>query len=453
MAFFLFLIFTILSYLRVLDYYPDAAQFRVMLILGLFALAVSTVTMVMRQRASLRRPQVLLMTGFVVAIALSHISKRWFGGAYYSLADFGTAMALFFLAVVNIDTLKRLRILSVVLVLIMLVIVIQGALAYHLGINQKVFTILQWAGDPGNLDNMHPDDIQAVLERTGVRRIRGEGFLNDPNDLGQALVMVMPFLALAWRSGRIYQNFFLVIIPGSILFYGLFLTHSRGALVGLGVIVFLATFKKEGKWRLISLVLMGGLVLSAAAFSGGREYSAQESSAAGRFEAWSDGLQMLRQQPVFGVGYNSFLDYHPELTAHNSFVLCFAELGMTGYMLWIALLLVTAAEVLIVSKIPGDDEDSELFRHWAKALQLAFFGYLVCAWFLSRTYSPTLYLLIGMLTAFCHIVQEEREDEPVPEYSLFGWSARTGALAVASIAAVYVSVRLQHVLRALGAAK
>jgi hypothetical protein len=40
--------------------------------------------------------------------------------------------------------------------------------------------------------------------------------------------------------------------------------------------------------------------------------------------------------PVFGVSYNSFTDHH-ERTTHNSFVLCFAELGLLGYFTWLAL--------------------------------------------------------------------------------------------------------------------
>ena len=61
----------------------------------------------------------------------------------------------------------------------------------------------------------------------------------------------------------------------------------------------------------------------------------QDESNAGRLDAWSAGLGMFRQQPFFGVGYNMFTD-HNEITAHNSFVLCFAELGLFGYFIWLA---------------------------------------------------------------------------------------------------------------------
>ena len=76
-------------------------------------------------------------------------------------------------------------------------------------------------------------------------------------------------------------------------------------------------------------------------FTGGRGISA--SNGADRLEAWANGLEMFKSAPLFGIGFNGFTDLY-EITAHNSFVLCLAELGLLGSTLWLAMLVTTTGE-------------------------------------------------------------------------------------------------------------
>ena len=62
---------------------------------------------------------------------------------------------------------------------------------------------------------------------------------------------------------------------------------------------------------------------------GGRSGENADQSTLERYEAWSTGLTMFRGNPVFGVGARQFAEHH-YLTAHNSYVLSFAELGFPG---------------------------------------------------------------------------------------------------------------------------
>jgi O-antigen ligase len=118
-----------------------------------------------------------------------------------------------------------------------------------------------------------------------------------------------------------------------------------------------------------------------------------------RIEAWYEGIQMLKSSPLLGVGYGNFLDHH-HLTAHNSFVLCFAELGLVGYFFWMGLIVLVyrgLGKVIAEGAAEADE------RKLAILLRSSVVGFLTCAWFLSRTYQPTLYLLLGLATAtwFC----------------------------------------------------
>src|SRR5262249_151523 len=146
-----------------------------------------------------------------------------------------------------------------------------------------------------------------------MRRIRSVGFLNDPNDLAQALVTVFPFLGLAWRHGRWSRNAFLVLIPASILVYAIYLSRSRAGPLSLLVVVLLSLRKRLG--RFASSVAIVALLASLSAFdiTGGRGFS-MDTSTQGRFAAWSEGLMSWRSSPLFGVGFQNFLD-HSDKTA------------------------------------------------------------------------------------------------------------------------------------------
>jgi O-antigen ligase len=64
--------------------------------------------------------------------------------------------------------------------------------------------------------------------------------------------------------------------------------------------------------------------------------SSTEESAYGRVDAWYQAYQMFKDNPFFGVGQGMFTDFH-NLTAHNSFVLVMAELGILGLFFFTAL--------------------------------------------------------------------------------------------------------------------
>ena len=196
--------------------------------------------------------------------------------------------------------------------------------------------------------------------------------------------MVLPMLGLAWRPSHAFRNLLLVLIPGAVLLYAVYLTHSRGALVGLAVMLFMAARQRWGTIRAViaaAVPVALGILLQ---FSGGRSFSIQDQSNVGRLDAWSAGLGMFRQQPFFGVGYNMFTD-HNELTAHNSFVLCFAELGLFGYFFWLALLLITGYQLIWAPAGAQETEQGRSVVRWAGVVQMSFYGFLGTALFLSQT--------------------------------------------------------------------
>jgi putative inorganic carbon (HCO3(-)) transporter len=427
MGFLLTLIYVALSHLSPADVFPSLGDSRIMLWLGIVAV-VASLPSIVTGKFPFRAPQVYLMLGFIVAVPLSRLAHLWFGGMFPALVAFLPSGIVFYLIVANANTLHRIRVLMVVFLAVCFFLLYRSVLAYHSGEVDSVFLLQQGVGyDPAT------GDVTGTLTR-----IRALGFLSDPNDFAQCLLTGLPFLGLFWRAGQKLRNLLLVIVPASFVLYGVFLTHSRGAVVGLGVIIVALLAGRLGKTRsVIAAVLLVALMLSP--IGGGRETSLSEGSTAGRIMEWGAGIAMLKSSPIFGAGYDAFAN-NGELTAHNSFVLCFAELGLFGYFFWLAIIVFTITDLnSLLGSIKETDDNRELLR-CARVLRISLFAFLATAWLLSRTYIVTFYMLIGLAVAVIQLLSSDQEERPDT-----GWSRwkLTGALEVASIVVVYLFVRLR----------
>lgn len=414
-------------YLSPVELMPSLAPYRPVLVLSLLGLPAALMSGVLH-RFSFTAPQMWLLAGFAGALSLSLVFQGWLGGAVKALEEFGPALASFLVVAVAVGTSRRQRVFGATLLAIGLYLTVQGALAYHFGFREEQFVLLA------------PQLTEEGEVARTLKRIRGPGFLNDPNDLAQYLLIALALAGGFWRSGRWARNALLVGLPALWLLYGIFLTRSRGAVVGLAVLIALAMrdrLGKTGAWVMSGAI---GLGLTAANFGGARALSMREGSIAGRLEAWSAGLQMLKSSPLFGVGFRNFTDHH-ELTAHNSFVLCFAETGMLGYFFWLGMLAATARDLGILARLSPVDAAQGEARRWARTVRLALYTFLATSWFLSRTYIPTLYLLIAIGVGLREIARQ-RGWVRLPGLNL-RWLATTIGLQFASVALIYLTVRLR----------
>jgi putative inorganic carbon (HCO3(-)) transporter len=440
MGFFFLLLYLTASYIRPAELYPWLAPYRPMLWLGLSGLIASLFSLMTGQRPTFRAKQIPLMAALMAIVAVSQVLQGWFGGALLAVQEFGITTTVFLLVVFNVTSLRRLRIVGVLLAVLSCAVVAPGVLAYHYGYSPERYLFKQRLDAPPGFD-AEATDAEVLDGQPVLNRIRSLGFLNDPNDLAQALLVILPIIALAWRRRSWTRNLILVGLPCAWLLYGVYLTRSRGGLMGLGVLLFLVS---KSRFKGTKAVIITGVALAALLalnFTGGREMS--DGSGQGRLDAWSEGLQMLKQHPFFGVGYKNFGDVLVR-TAHNSFVLCFAELGLVGYFVWLALLITTIREIGAVEKLGRDDPLERDLAKWARALKFSLYVFLTAAFFLSRTYSIMLFLLVGLGVVIVDLAR--REEKPLPQSSLRSLGALVGGFEIASVAAIYLLMRLNNLL-------
>jgi hypothetical protein len=176
------------------------------------------------------------------------------------------------------------------------------------------------------------------------------------------MVSIIPCMFFFWRKRHMPSNLFLIIIPVAILVFGMYLTHSRGGMIALLAVILFAFRKKIG--TIPAAIIAGGLfaVTSVIGWSGGRDVSVEAGS--GRMEAWAEGIDLLKSHPFFGVGFQRFGEYF-FITAHNTVVVCAAELGMFGLFWWVMFVLPTIRDATVCATLKKDEakEEEEPFAY------------------------------------------------------------------------------------------
>jgi hypothetical protein len=192
MGFFIALIYIVLTHLTpefVISSMAVDKLMPVLLLIGLFC-AIPTMT---TTGASFRTPQVYLGFAFVIAGMMSQIMQGWLGGGLFVFETLGLVFGVFLLVVTTTVSYARLRILATIVIAVGMIYSITGHLAVHYGYGGSQFLV------GANLSDDPSED-------GGVVRMRGSGFLNDPNDLGQYFVICIALLSINWKTKSIIRN-------------------------------------------------------------------------------------------------------------------------------------------------------------------------------------------------------------------------------------------------------
>ena len=409
MGFVLCVLYLVIYYLTPPAIFGPLAPYRIELIVAVLALIVSTPALL--KSFIYRTPQAIALVGMGVAVILSVlIGQNWPGGAVHGFLGFAPNAFAFVLICLHCNSKRKLQVLVLMLLFVCLFVICRGYMDLLHGAPTDV---------PITTGATFSPYLMAQRSDAGewIFRLRGLGDINDPNDFAQVIVCLIPLMFIFWRAKKMVWNFFCTVLPVSALLFGAYLTHSRGAIVALMAVVVVAARRRLG--TLFSLLLAGGLFLAGSVlnFTGGRDISAAAGQS--RTSLWGAGLQLLKMHPLFGVGFGFMADEAGQ-TAHNSILVCAAELGMFGLFFWSLFLLPTLKDTVTVAT-PGKVAeptppvveqglypplsksaaivDKATVNQLGQLMLVALTGFLVAALFLSRAYVLTLFLLGGMAEA------------------------------------------------------
>jgi hypothetical protein len=229
----------------------------------------------------------------------------------------------------------------------------------------------------------------------GSGRVRYRGVLQDPNEFALALGMSLPLALAFFDRRRSLLRLALLLATAALVLFVVVQTRSR-----TGQLVLLAAaglyFISAVGWKgMVTAALLAAPVL----LFGGRGGEEASASAAERPEAWRAGFQMWLSSPLFGVGRRQFLEHH-YITAHNTFVLELAELGLVGLFVWIALWWVSFKMVHAGLTRLRHRPEAAAAVIWGRALLALLGGALAGCGFLSLSTHPVVWTVFGLTGAY-----------------------------------------------------
>ncbi len=267
------------------------------------------------------------------------------------------------------------------------------------------------------------------------------GMLSDNNDFALAMAMTMPLLYYLSKTVDEAKYAWLVKVgmlgAFALTAIAVVATGSRGGFLALATVLSAIVLKSRIKVVAVAVGVAVAIVgfltlpteykerLSTISFS----IEEMDSSAQGRILSWLVAANMIRQEPIFGIGYeNMVYDYHRYLdadfipsglsiedarkdgrVAHNSYLQIWAESGSIAYLLYIFMVMST---VFLLRRLARQSRGGR--QDWVvpycKALEVALWGFISGAIFLNRAHFDLVYQIVAIAAAIPIVLLTDRSN-------------------------------------------
>ena len=249
-----------------------------------------------------------------------------------------------------------------------------------------------------------------------------DSFVYDNNDLGLALNMTLPvmyFMTREVESPRV-RKLLWVSFYCSIL--AIILTYSRGALLGLSVV--LGAIALKSKHKLLAgalLAVFAVLILTFAPAAwmnrmGNFAHGELDESAEGRLHAWEFAWVFASQYPIMGGGFETFTPqlearFTPQYTFAGPHSIYFQTLGEQGFVGLAIFLLVLGGTFFGLWSMRRRVRGQPAFTwivNYSNMLEICLLGYVVSGAFLPRAYFDLWFQLVASAALLKILYRKER---------------------------------------------
>ena len=249
---------------------------------------------------------------------------------------------------------------------------------------------LGWAGQPfGWVD---PAAATIGLDR----RAQWVGIFDGPGVFAVIFTTALPF-AIQYMS-KAYPTLVRLLaafVVAPLLLLGLYYTGSRGGMLAgaaiVGMYVLARIRVSLPKLILVATLGFAVLMLAPSYLTDTRDSSG---SAQNRISMWAEGIEMVQQNPVFGIGRLQFGRYTGSLIAHNSAVEIMGETGVPGFFCWVGIIYLGLRNLVLRGREASDPKERGLLL----ALGISLLGYCASAMFVTLEYE-TFYFLLALTSA------------------------------------------------------
>lgn len=252
-----------------------------------------------------------------------------------------------------------------------------------------------------------------------------DSFVSDNNDLGLALNMTLPVMfymaretTSRWLRRLLWISFFSSIAA-------ILLTYSRGALLGLGVVLGALAMKSNRKAiSALALVLLAFLVIAFApsAWMDRMDnflHGNLDESAQGRLHAWHFAWELASQYPITGGGFETFtpaLEWRltPQFSFAGPHSIYFQTLGEQGFVGLGLFLFLVGSCFYSLRRLRSRVRGQPSF-HWivnySNMLEVSFLGYIISGSFLPRAYFDLWFQLVAGVVLLKILYRRQQDSE------------------------------------------
>jgi len=320
----------------------------------------------------------LMLLWMVLSMAMNGFHER----STDIIANYTKWFILFKLVSMTVTSAERLRTVALMLIFFGLVLAVEG-------IDHKTSESgLGWAGQA-----LGWIDPEAAADEPG--RTRWINIFDGPGVFCVVYTIALPFLmqylVAPFGAGTRLLGAGLL----GLLLVAIYFTGSRGGFLTT-LVVFALFVAVRYKMSLVKIAFVSGVISVAFMLAPAYMTTLDDPSKSSKYrvEMWIEGVEMVQQNPLFGIGKGNFLNYTDRLIAHNSSIEIMGETGLPGLFFWIGLLYMALKNVLYYARECENERD----KAYATALGLSVVGYIASSMFVTLEYE-TLYFLLGLCAA------------------------------------------------------
>jgi putative inorganic carbon (hco3(-)) transporter len=263
----------------------------------------------------------------------------------------------------------------------------------------------------------------------------GPGWFRNSGEFGIQMCVFFPlsvyFINGLRRHWPKWKLLLLLFLPASALI-SIVASSSRGAVIGLVPAVLWMLLKSKKRMRALLLAGVAAAVvwvLLPAEQKQRFSSMGEDDTSQSRLTYWKRGLIAMDQYPLTGIGYKNWIDWSVRTFGfdyglggekmvqlpHNIFIEAGAELGYTGLLIFIGLILVTLYTNHQTRKLvrmlgpPGDFTTA-----MAHGLDAAMFGYLASGFFVTVLYYPYFWINLAMTVALHNVAVRRAKELQAP---------------------------------------
>jgi probable O-glycosylation ligase (exosortase A-associated) len=243
----------------------------------------------------------------------------------------------------------------------------------------------------------------------------------DNNDIGAGLVVALPLMNYVRTNSAdswVRMGWLIVMACSCLSIVG---SYSRGAALGLVVVIIFLWIKSRRK--LVLGIFIGLMATSAIAFMPEQymermrtiQTYEKDNSAMSRIQIWGAAIKIAMSHPLTGGGFRAtesqrIIDrYEPGIEArapHNIYLSVLSEHGFIGFSIWAAMLFVGWRNIRWLVRYSEGRPKWQWAGDFGRMAQVSLVGYCVVGSFGNYAYWDYYFTLIGLAAAVRHMMQQ-----------------------------------------------